>query len=61
METLQQSSFGFSSCKMFSDASSEAYALIDHDNIVLTRTKMRAESEARCLDRWERMVHVSVS
>lgn len=60
METLQQSSFGFSSCKMFSDSGSEDYAL-GHDNVVLTRTKMRAESEARCLDHWERILHVSVS
>lgn len=60
METLQRSSFGFSSCKMFSDSSLEDYAL-DHDSIVLIRTKMRAESEARRLDHWERMVHVSVS
>lgn len=42
---------------MFSDSSSEDYALLDHDNIFLTRTKMRAESEACCLDHWERMVH----
>jgi len=36
-------------------------ALLDDDNIVLTRTEMRAESEACCLGHWERMVHVSVS
>lgn len=60
METLQQSSFGFSSCKMFSDSGLEDSAL-DHDNIVLIRPRMRAESEARCLDHWERVVYVSVS
>lgn len=60
METLQWSSFGFSPCKMFPDSGSDDYALLDHDNIVLTRTKLRVASEVRCLDGWERMVRVSV-
>lgn len=47
METLQQSSFGFSFWKMFSDSRSEAYACPDHGNIVLTGVKTRADQTVR--------------
>lgn len=60
VETLQQSSFGFSFWKMFSDSRSEDYACPDHGNIVLTGVKTRADCEACCLVHQERMV-VSVS